>query len=157
MRDIGLPLNMSYGCKSSGTYTNNMITALVSFGYTDNMVIKEYKLSTLMSELDNNRPVVMSGYKNVNYTNYLFFNVPHYKDGHAWVCDGYREDIEKYINNPGTRYEYEKEVTTIFLHMNWGWNGQNDGWYTAYSPYNLVGINSNEYSHKLEMIVNIKP
>ncbi len=63
------------------------------------------------------------------------------KAGHAWICDGYTYvdhgmEYLLYVLNPSTRdFDYIKwhtEYTSNGLseytfHMNWGWNGQDDG------------------------------
>lgn len=49
--------------------------------------------------------------------------------GHAWVIDGYHKEIEKwYYADDNTLY---KTVTNYYVHCNWGWNGDLDGWFTS--------------------------
>lgn len=59
--------------------------------------------------------------------------------GHAWVCDGFRE------------YEYNTGVDWYY-HMNWGWDGNCDGFY---SP-NLFQTSNGNYT-LMEMVYNIHP
>ncbi len=65
--------------------------------------------------------------------------------GHAWVCDGYRR----------TRYFYEDcdEIVTLYLHMNWGWNGT----YNNYFAYNNFDPGSYEFNSNKSMAYNITP
>jgi len=55
------------------------------------------------------------------------------KGGHTWVCDGYDS------NNK--------------LHMNWGWNGIDDGYYSI----NLLNPGGYNFSDNHEVLVGIKP
>jgi hypothetical protein len=59
---------------------------------------------------------------------------------HAWVCDGYRT--------------YTTCSTgSLFLHMNWGWGGQFDG-YFAYGDWSP---GTNNYNTNKKMVYNIVP
>ena len=42
----------------------------------------------------------------------------HYVDGHAWVVDGYIDEVK---NN----------VHSYYLHCNWGWGGTSNGYYLS--------------------------
>ena len=72
-------------------------------------------------ELAHGRPVIMSGY--------------HTSGGHAFVCDGYRVDDEKF-------------------HFNWGWGGSYNGWY-AMSALNPTAANT--YNSNKIATIGIKP
>ncbi|MBR5984435.1 MAG: C10 family peptidase [Bacteroidales bacterium] len=120
MLHCGVSISMDYGYEGSGTQTFYVADALrYNFGYrngvnykyrdngaTDDSFEHYYENDTIWSrmlieDLDMHRPLIYSGH-------------PSSGAGHAWVCDGYR------TNNEGT---------TEF-HMNWGWGGSNDGYYT---------------------------
>lgn len=57
--------------------------------------------------------------------------------GHAWVCDGYQEEVQKVkvTNNTTGTVNYQIEHKREFWHMNWGWHtagrtyGSSNGWY----------------------------
>ncbi len=63
--------------------------------------------------------------------------------GHAWICDGYTYvdhgiEYQLYVLNPSSRdFDYIKwhteDITNGFseytFHMNWGWDGQDDGFF----------------------------
>ena len=120
MLHCGVSIYMDYGYDGSGTQTYYVADALrYNFGYrngvnykyrdngaTDDSFEHYYENDTMWSrmlieDLDMHRPLIYSGH-------------PSSGAGHAWVCDGYR------TNNDGT---------TEF-HMNWGWGGANDGYFT---------------------------
>lgn len=54
--------------------------------------------------------------------------------GHTFVVDGYDAETKKY-------------------HINWGWSGQYDGWYSL----NGLNVNGKKYNGSLMAIVNIQP
>ena len=102
------------------------------FNYT-NSSTDNYNYNTVKTDLLNDKPVMLLGW------NGLY-------DGHAWVCEGYRQ----------TTYYYEdcSSVTTYPLfYMNWGKYGQYNGWY-SYNNWNPGDDTWNDY--KL-MIHNITP
>ena len=98
-----------------------------------------------------------------------------YKDGHAWVIDGYQQlnrqrhfTITAVNKKTGqehiVRNEYYTENITL-LHNNWGWGGYLNNWFTAGNfntgdPSNLVITRSSVYpSYKYELTIypNIRP
>ncbi len=54
--------------------------------------------------------------------------------GHVWVCDGYN--------------------STNMMHMNWGWGGQYNGYYSVNS---LTTTNVFDFTYKEKVLVGIKP
>ena len=80
-------------------------------------------------------------------------NSPDGGTGHAWVCDGYRRNINIVIHNPGTVYEYESSfVSDFYLRMNWGWSGRYN---TAWFLYGVYTPGSSNYSSNSKMLINI--
>lgn len=149
MFHCGVSINMSYGWEGSGTQTFYVADALryhfgyrngVNYKYRDNGATTEenfehyYENDTIWSrmlieDLDMHRPLIYSGH-------------PSSGSGHAWVCDGYR------TNNEGT---------TEF-HMNWGWGGANDGYYTIDNLNTHAGANddgSNNFVYGQCVIFNV--
>lgn len=80
---VGIAEDMAYGDRASGSFIQNVIRALrENFKYDKNVTLISRDLKTLAewektirNELDNNRPVLYSGYSSGG--------------GHAFVCDGY--------------------------------------------------------------------
>jgi hypothetical protein len=120
----GIAVKMNYQNPShtsgSGAHSENVPEAIKHFGYLDSY----YKAKTpdsdlwdslLRHDLDLNRPVYYSGSDN--------------EGGHAFVCDGYRNN-NKY-------------------HFNFGWSGYGDGFYS------LTSVNG--YSSSQAAVFNIYP
>ena len=124
---------------------------------------------TIMSNLENDRPVCISGYHYSNNTT-----------GHTWVIDGYHYSSEGTIehslninynpNDPLSGPEYivtSSNVETIkLLHFNWGWGGYCDGWFSIdcfdmdnAEEYDLDTGNSSTYDWKygLNVLYDIYP
>lgn len=56
--------------------------------------------------------------------------------GHAWVIDGGRRTGKIVrVSGPGTigadgqEHPYERDYTTFYYHLNWGWNGTDNGYF----------------------------
>jgi len=141
MADIGVVVNMNFGCDGSAAYTSDARDALdYYFGYSGAAAYIDYNTSTLMTQLNVGWPVILEGYGSA---------------GHAWVCDGYKRDKYTTIHNPGTIYEYETYTySPLYLWMNWGWGGRFEGWflYNDFTPDYGRDYNSNR-----KMIINIHP
>ncbi|MDY5968601.1 MAG: thiol protease/hemagglutinin PrtT [Bacteroidales bacterium] len=105
----GVSVDMDYqsvnNVDGSGAYTPKVPKGLKNFGYLDAYYVsrgvsedtRRMFDSLMLVDLNKRMPVVCSGHGN-GY-------------GHAFVCDGYRANTNKY-------------------HFNWGWNGYQDGYYT---------------------------
>ncbi len=87
-----------------------------------------YNYQTVRSNLQNRQPVILGAYD--DYISILGIQFPH-GSGHIWVSDGYMQTT--YFQNGVETSQY------LFFHMNWGWNGNHDGWYAfnawPYYPY----------------------
>ena len=129
MFQTGVSVDMDYGAKASGAFSEDVAWALVKYFNYDPSTIafKERNNFTssqwihlLKAELDASRPIYYSG--NDDST------------GHAWVCDGYRNADD-------------------FFHMNWGWSGAYNGYYKigALNPHNYMPNQNNG------IITGIKP
>lgn len=156
MVDLGVRLNMSYGCNGSSTYTSYTAPVLMNgYHYTSAEWHDNYDAATVFSNLTNGRPVILSGGRQEKW---WFFNV--YDDGHAWVCDGARwlvSYICHYGEDDGDPYSIDYEwlynYQVLDFHMNWGWSGSANGYYFT-DNFNPAG---NTYNYKREMVVNIVP
>jgi hypothetical protein len=142
MRDVGSAVDMDYGCGGSGADTEDEVASSFKndFGYSSASYHKNYngsnKYEWVKSEINAERPVIFRG----GEKKYWAGIIPYYADGHAWVCDGY---MSSSINGNG----YLK------FHMNWGWNGNHDGWYS----FNNFNPNGDTYNYKVGIVINIKP
>jgi len=109
MRDCGTAVNTDYcnprkdECSSSAS-TSYIPNALESFGYSEcdhkwRIFHQNNWISLLEADLDRGYPVCYRGYDKT------------IKEGHSFVCDGYRSDNT--------------------FHFNWGWNGFCNMWCTV--------------------------
>jgi len=107
----GVSVNMQYGNDGSGAYSTDVPYALKTY----------FKYSPAVQY------VSRSGYTVTNWENMLVeqldANKPVYYSGqspdggHAWVCDG-----------------YQKIGSSRTFHFNFGWSGQDNGYYTSSNP-----------------------
>jgi len=123
-----------YECTGTAVSSSLVGTVLISkFNYSS-AIYADYNTSTIKSNINSNRPVILRG---TNSTNSL--------DEHMWVCDGYR--TTNYMFNDCTGY------TLLHLHMNWGNNGDYNDWY-SFDNFNPGNKN---YNSNKKMIYNIIP
>lgn len=150
MRDAGTSVGMNYNDNGSGANHNNIAGALINtFGYGSAQGI-DYNGSywTIQSEINQGRPVILSGY---NQSNSSWFGlVVEYNEGHEWVCDGFNETNIYYCIN-GQQYGNGY----LQFHMNWGWDGNSNGWYgfDSWAPTG-TGLNFQYYKRA---IINLHP
>lgn len=135
MYACGVSVDMKYGVESSGASLLNVLPALKGyFGYEDRGELlwrSEYEgdwMKRVYEELQNGRPIIYGG--TTNSTDQAYSN----NLSHAFVIDGYNEDG--------------------FVHVNWGWSGEYDGYFDIeiLSPYNFA----EGYSENQLMIVNLR-
>lgn len=121
-----------YDCGATSVYSSkNMGTVLKNqFGY-GSATKTNYDHSDVKSNIDNNKPVILSGSNS--------------SSGHMWVCDGYRVYNFYYEDCSGYSYNH--------LKMNWGWGGSYDGWF-SFDNFNPA---STTYNDNKKMIYNITP
>lgn len=128
----GCAMQMNYAPGGSSTYMSNLQKAMLDyFGYDRNTTrtVKRANYTTI----EWNRLIYSELQKErpVIYMGYSE-NV----GGHVFLCDGYRDG---------------------FYHINWGWNGNNDGFFRlwAMNPYN--DSMTTGFSLLQEAIVGLKP
>jgi len=133
MYDIGVAVNMTWGCSSSGANTCSYVPGAFTgtFGYSTANSCTNYQYpQPIKTEIDYNRPVIFRG--------------EDASGSHAWVCDGYKEQHFCEEDN-GVVYSW----IYLYYHLNWGWNGSQNGWF-AYNNFGMFGNNQ-------KVILNIKP
>lgn len=168
MADVGERTNTRYSDNGSFSSLEWAYDALGEYSLQGE--ISGYTYNLVKAEIDNNRVVYMSGeYEDDAQTH-----------GHSWVLDGYREvntthtyeymwlvdgnqyEGELYTRDqvqalfPGERledgmisYEYEY-IRNRYVHMNWGWDGVNNGFY-----YETPGIDY-PYHNRISLIKGIR-
>ena len=126
MYDCGVSVDMNYGPLESGTSSSLAVDALKNYWHYRSTI-------TELSRAD--------------YTTYdwkvilrdqlddgkpMLYSGSGSGGGHAWVCDGYQDST---------------------FHMNWGWSGSNDGYYSV----DDLTPGTNEFPDDQQVIINIIP
>lgn len=152
MKNIGDNIGMNYACSGSGAQVGTARDALVNiYGYAGYANYNAYNINTTAVDIKNNRPVIMDGFHTQTTNGWWFWEYTTNHDGHAWVCDGFKENYIRLIHNPGTVYEYETAGNyTNWLHMNWGWDGAGQG----YSNNNGWFFSNQIYVNGVQILVN---
>lgn len=91
---------------------------LLNYGYasaSNQTSIIIPKQITIMSDVLNNQPVIISGGKEAGW---WIFKYQESGSGHMWVADGL-ETYSLCIKTPISRIKH----TIMRYHMNWGWGG----------------------------------
>jgi len=133
----GVSVKMGYAPNGSGAFTQDVPNAMISkFSYKSSMKSisrdsNSWWKDTIIQSLNKKLPVYYAASSTTGG------GIVH-AAGHAFVCDGY------YIDN---------SPADTFFHFNFGWGGQDDGFYRIDainpSPYNFITNN--------RIIINIEP
>ena len=127
----GISVNMNYGPDSSSANSDDMpsyaLTHFFKYEPSIHSVKKsEYTYSEwtqlLKEELSQKRPIFYYGFDS------------NYKNGHAFVCDGYESNE--------------------FFHFNWGWGGSYDGYF---SLNDLTPDHDNDFTYRQGALLQIEP
>lgn len=130
MKLIAINLNMSYSCEGGSANTNRVKTYLSSNGISLTNETSSSFNNSAYTWLENGNLIYMIGreVKNGNIEGW-----------HAWLADGYQ------------KYGYgSSNVTTYYLHHNFGWGGEFDGYYRMISTMNIhfyFSGNSKKFDH----------
>lgn len=135
MRAVGNGVGMSYAPDGSSAYYSNVPGMYISYGYTCSS-LSAYNQSTIITEINNRRPVYVSGQVVGNTTL-----------GHAWVVDGYlkhtdsRLQVVDHVDDSdkdrpiqiGQRIKSQTIIGEyLYLHCNWGWNSYCNGYFVDF-------------------------
>ena len=151
MLDASSSVNMDFGCSGSSAETEDSASALRNrFGYSSaNYTSASYDV--IESEMSKSKPVILRGGRRQDW---VIFSV--YTGGHAWICDGIKKYKMKIRISPGASPIHPGGIANIHLatvwsfHMNWGWGGYLDGWYSNWE--NKEG----RFTYKTGMVYNIR-
>lgn len=145
MVDLGSAVSMSYSCDGSGASSDQIASSFRDDFHYSNAASSSYDYQTVVNQIIARKPVIITGGRKKND---ISFNM--YTDGHAWVCDGYQRS--SYYSYDETRGGCNG-VTILQLHMNWGWSGSYDGWYS----FNNFNPADRTYNYDTKMHYNITP
>lgn len=142
MSEIGGNVNMNYSASGSGADSEDARNALVNnYGYSSTANYSAYDFFTVQQNIKWGYPVYMDGYHSYETHGTWFWEYTTYHDGHAWVCDGYKQQYDVYIHNEETQYEYTTQENRYeWLYMNWGWGGNGNGWFYK-NNLHVYGVN----------------
>ena len=131
---------------------------LKDMGYSHPSSITDYRKTDVIQSIKNKSLVPMFGYA-TKYADHIWFirtSRYKYKNGHVWLCDGYKKmemGVEAYTDR-GIEF-LGNGKTYYLLHINWGMGGKYNGYFCAdvLSPER----NTTQYKYHLKTILNIKP
>lgn len=121
MADLGLKsnLNMNYNLGGSGAFIGDVSRTLKHLGYSKTGDLASYSINKIESEIKNGYSVLVRGATAPN------------ADGHCWLIHGLLERTRatrEYYNHKLINTTYETEWYPL---CNWGWNGDDDGYYLS--------------------------
>ncbi|MCQ2347360.1 MAG: C10 family peptidase [Paludibacteraceae bacterium] len=129
MRDCGYAVNMWYGTSSSGAADTDIAAALRNyFGYNK----YTRSIAREMFTAEQWQEILFTELSKGNAVSYGGVD-PYGGGGHQFIVDGYRNDG--------------------FVHVNWGWTGNSDGYY-AIASMNPTGY---QFSSDQSMVIGIQP
>ena len=102
--------------QSTGGQVQNIKNGLTGIGLNYSYTAT-YNFTNIYNSIQTNKPAILVGWAG--------------SAGHAWVVDGAR--FRYYVLNDET-YPYPNESNSKWLRMNWGWDGNSNGWLLAHSP-----------------------
>lgn len=126
LRTIGDLLGNKWGEYSTTADTNNSCEVLKQMGYQVPKELSAFNTDTLLMSLFFRRPVIVRGQDEKIFQNGKW----EYKNGHAWIIDGY-------TRQKGTQITYRirrrqiKHLERILFHCNWGWYGMYNGYFES--------------------------
>ncbi|MCS4229285.1 C10 family peptidase [Sphingobacterium sp. BIGb0165] len=176
MDNLGKKMDSSYACDATGTNSDKVPGLLSASGFLHGGM-QDYNYNTVVTSINNGQPLFAGGYSSQVK---VLGVVVGYEGGHAWIIDGYlttetkynyiaerrsRTDgaiIDRWTGSDISRYDYH--------HVNWGWGGSRDGFYSAYyfDAVNYPDFSSNvplygglegqpyNYEYKLEILPFIR-
>lgn len=139
---IGEIIGIDYKNGSISATSDQLINACRKIGF--NPIGSSFSYNISSSQL----PMIVMGVRSDNP-----------KKGHMWICDGYKVDKtnqhiylmipnehpedamfnnEVYIPFQGKYYGYPEQYSKQYVHFNWGYYGEYDGWF--YNNATLQGI-----------------
>lgn len=127
MYDCGVSVDMGYDPEGSGAFSDAIPDALIDyFGYatTARYVQKSSYSQSAWTELL---------YNELAAGRPILYAGDSRDGGHQFICDGYQQSTGKF-------------------HFNWGWNGEEDGYFT----FNPLGKSYN-FSQNQDAVIGIKP
>jgi hypothetical protein len=127
-----------FGCNGM-TYPWNISPALSNMGLQSGGNTSNFNPWLLNNELYQGYPAIFYGHDDLN-------------EWHIWTCDGFKQHTYKSYD---CGLDGCMEWSYTWYNMNWGWNGNQNGWFSSgvFAPYGSGGSN---YKNGLKMITGIR-
>lgn len=147
VRACGNSASSNYGFV--GTCNTLTIPSFISgglqqLGLSNGGSISLFSPSTIMNETYQGYPVILTGTNSEPYIEGF--------DQHIWICDGFNQHLYSQYNCDTRMCE---EWSSIYLYMNWGWNGTGNGWYLS-GNFSPTVSNTGNYNSNVKMISGIR-
>ncbi len=122
---VGEIVKVDYEPTGSAASTDSIKQRLQELGYK---VIAETPLDKtldavrdILPMMKQGRPTIMEGFL-VNAS-----------PGHMWLADGWATFVKvtTYRDRPNVEYWSKKSMEDVYIHMNWGWDGKNNGFFLS--------------------------
>ena len=155
MDQLGQRMSSDYSCETTGTDSDKATSVLTAAGFSHGNM-QSYNYNTVVSSINSGQPVFGRG--NSGRVKVLGIVVG-YTGGHAWIIDGYLTTETKYnyiaerrSRTDGAiidRWTGSNVYNSHYHHVNWGWGGYRDGYFSAYyfDASNFPDFNSNVPVH----------
>ena len=128
LRHAGVAVDMSYTKNGSGSYTCDVLYAMPHyFRYSDSIAMCTYANFSVDEWFKIIRAEIDAGRP------VIYSGATSRQEGHAWVVDGYNTDG--------------------YLHINWGWGGDYDGFFL---PDKMI-LESAHFDREIDAIIGIRP
>lgn len=132
---IGETANATYKCDGTSTNVNIIESILPQVGMRCDSG-RSWDWGIISNSLKNGKIVQVSAQRNIDGK----------KSGHAWIMDGYIHTKIEDINNV--------YIETIYVHHNFGWSGNWDGYYEIENPLEFTS-GGNTYNSDFRIHANI--
>lgn len=116
-RQLGVTAGSTYNVSSTSTTTTGLRNCLINYGYTV-PGYSDFSESDIVWALNNQRPVLMFG----QTSSYI---------GHFWIVDGYKSYYPTGVTPPGNGGLSYNSSFKYYNHVNWGWNGDCNGYFLS--------------------------
>lgn len=140
--------NYTWSVNGSGANRADILIGLKRLGYSK-AELKNLSMDELYNNLKYSNPVLLRAYNNGGYNG-----------GHIWFCDGYYEAKVQYTHRKKKWFKWTTHCTWVeyhdMLYMNWGWDGNHNGWYRSDNSENWNPGKFN-LNYQQQMFVNLYP
>lgn len=119
LAELSRKIGVIYDCDGTEGSISDVCNALKSYGY-NNVSVVNYTQSVMQAQISANGLVIMRG------------NKPSEQVGHEWIVSGVRQTTYYRCDETpyGTLVKTHVMTMEKMYHIDWGFNGDSNGWYT---------------------------